>query len=109
MTQTQKLVMTPKLQQAIKILQMPRLELVQYVSQQLVENPILEESSDEPEDANADADNETEDETAEAEDELSEADADSETGLLDEVEVAPEADSPAQAALTPILQNQIYP
>lgn len=47
MTQKQTLVMTPKLQQAIKILQMPRLELSQYITQQLTENPILEENYDE--------------------------------------------------------------
>ena len=35
LTQKQMLVMTPRLQQAIKILQMPRLELAQYISQQL--------------------------------------------------------------------------
>lgn len=35
--------MTPQLQQAIKLLQLSRLELVQSVSQELVENPVLEE------------------------------------------------------------------
>ena len=45
--QIQSLVMTPKLQQAIRILQMPRMELSQYITQQLTENPILEESYDE--------------------------------------------------------------
>ena len=41
---TQKLVMTPQLQQAIKLLQLSRLELSQTVSQELLENPLLEES-----------------------------------------------------------------
>jgi RNA polymerase sigma-54 factor len=41
---TQQLLMTPQLQQAIKLLQLSRLELEQYVVQQLSENPILEES-----------------------------------------------------------------
>lgn len=40
---TQKLVMTPQLQQAIKLLQLSRLELQQTISQTLLENPLLEE------------------------------------------------------------------
>ncbi len=40
---SQKLIMTPQLQQAIKLLQLSRLELVQSVSQELMENPVLEE------------------------------------------------------------------
>lgn len=39
----QKLIMTPQLQQAIKLLQLSRLELLQSVSQELIENPVLEE------------------------------------------------------------------
>lgn len=39
----QKLVMTPMLQQAIKLLPLARLELAQLVRQELVDNPILEE------------------------------------------------------------------
>ena len=41
--QTQKLVMTQALQQAIKLLPMARLELVQAIRQELTENPMLEE------------------------------------------------------------------
>jgi len=41
----QQLVMTPQLQQAIKLLQLSRLELVNLASQELQENPVLEESS----------------------------------------------------------------
>jgi len=44
---TQKLILTPQLQQAIKLLQMPHLELSQYLNQELVENPLLEEVHDE--------------------------------------------------------------
>lgn len=40
---TQKLILTPQLQQAIKLLQMPQLELSQSINQELVENPFLEE------------------------------------------------------------------
>ncbi len=40
---SQQLVMTPQLQQAIKLLQMNRLELTQTINQELVDNPLLEE------------------------------------------------------------------
>jgi len=45
---TQQLVMTPQLQQAIKLLQLPRLELLDVIRQELNENPILEEMPDNP-------------------------------------------------------------
>jgi RNA polymerase sigma-54 factor len=41
--QTQKLIMTQMLQQAIKLLPLSRLELVQTIRHELVENPLLEE------------------------------------------------------------------
>ncbi|HTG31519.1 MAG TPA: RNA polymerase factor sigma-54 [Thermoanaerobaculia bacterium] len=47
---SQKLVMTPSLQQAIKLLQMTRMELDTLLTQELVENPVLEESGDITED-----------------------------------------------------------
>ncbi len=40
--QTQSLTMTPQLQQAIKLLQMPNMELSAYLEEQLAENPLLE-------------------------------------------------------------------
>src|SRR5262245_25849671 len=40
---SQRLVMTPSLQQAIKLLQMTRMELETVVAQELEENPVLEE------------------------------------------------------------------
>ncbi len=43
---SQKLVMTPSLQQAIKLLQMTRMELETLLTQELVENPVLEESGE---------------------------------------------------------------
>jgi len=43
---SQQLVMTPQLQQAIKLLQLSRLELADVVSQELQENPVLEESAE---------------------------------------------------------------
>ncbi len=44
--QEQKLIMTPQLQQAIKLLQLSRLELNDMVTAELLENPVLEESVD---------------------------------------------------------------
>jgi len=43
LTQSQKLVLTPQLQQAIKLLQLPQLELAQVLNQEMSENPFLEE------------------------------------------------------------------
>ncbi|MEG6615113.1 RNA polymerase factor sigma-54 [Peptococcaceae bacterium 1198_IL3148] len=45
--QTQKLIMTPELRQAIAILQMSSLDLTQFVEQQLQENPLLEKTVEE--------------------------------------------------------------
>jgi RNA polymerase sigma-54 factor len=39
----QKLILTPQLQQSIKLLQLPQLELTQMLNQELMENPMLEE------------------------------------------------------------------
>lgn len=41
-TQQQRIVMTPKLQQAIKVLMLPQYELCQYVEQEMQQNPLLE-------------------------------------------------------------------
>src|SRR6188472_548465 len=66
---SQQLVMTPQLQQAIKLLQLNRMELAEVVNQELMENPILEELPETPDgeappsqepDINAAADPETE-------------------------------------------------
>ena len=43
---SQQLVMTPQLQQAIKLLQLSRTELVDLVRSELLENPVLEESQE---------------------------------------------------------------
>lgn len=48
---TQKLILTPQLQQSIKLLQLPILELSQNITQELMENPFLEEVTEKvPED-----------------------------------------------------------
>ncbi len=46
---SQKLILTPQLQLAIKLLQLTQLELSQMLSQELIENPLLEELEEEPE------------------------------------------------------------
>src|SRR6188768_3664510 len=43
---SQQLVMTPQLQQAIKLLQLSRMELVDLVRDEMMENPILEDDVD---------------------------------------------------------------
>jgi RNA polymerase sigma-54 factor len=50
---TQQLVITPQLQQAIKLLQLTRLELVDMISQEMKENPLLEEEEEGRESAEA--------------------------------------------------------
>ena len=42
---SQRLIMTPSLQQAIKLLQMSKLDLLQEINQELVDNPALEEGN----------------------------------------------------------------
>ncbi|MFH1278676.1 MAG: RNA polymerase factor sigma-54 [Candidatus Eisenbacteria bacterium] len=58
MLQTQRLVMTPQLQQALRLLQMPTLELQQVLKQELLLNPVLEEVDDLVDDAESDDDRE---------------------------------------------------
>jgi RNA polymerase sigma-54 factor len=49
--QTQKLVMTPELRQAIKVLQLSAIDLAQYVENAMLENPLLEVTEEEHEEA----------------------------------------------------------
>ena len=42
---SQQLIMTPQLQQSIKLLQLSRIELIDTINQELEENPLLEEKS----------------------------------------------------------------
>ncbi len=44
---SQRLIMTPSLQQAIKLLQMSKLDLVEEIQQELTDNPVLEEVTEE--------------------------------------------------------------
>ncbi|MBK5258666.1 MAG: RNA polymerase factor sigma-54 [Thermoanaerobaculia bacterium] len=64
---SQKLIMTPSLQQAIKLLQLSKLELQEVLNQELLENPLLEETAEE---AKAeDTEQETTDQKTDAEEE----------------------------------------
>jgi len=78
---SQRLVMTPSLQQAIKLLQMSKLELEEVLNQEMVENPLLEEEQEDAAEAEAAA-------------ERIEREADGERERLKE----PEAAAPAEAA-----------
>lgn len=49
---SQRLIMTPSLQQAIKLLQMSKLELVEEIQQEMTENPVLEEAIEDAPTAN---------------------------------------------------------
>ncbi|HEY6083935.1 MAG TPA: hypothetical protein VIU63_00985, partial [Nitrospira sp.] len=61
---SQKLIMTPQLQQAIKLLQLSRLELQQSLAQHLMDNPLLEELPSEVEDNEANTSDEQAEESA---------------------------------------------
>lgn len=56
---SQQLVVTPQLQQAIKLLQLSRLELSTLIQKELLENPILEERQSEEDEDQAKADKES--------------------------------------------------
>lgn len=65
LVQTQKLIMTPELKQAIEILQFNSLELNAFINEELLNNPVLEKSSqtaseDAPEKSESDSDEEYE-------------------------------------------------
>ncbi len=53
---SQKLIMTPSLQQAIKLLQLSKLELQEVLTQELLENPLLEETAEDVKQEEAEAD-----------------------------------------------------
>jgi len=63
---SQQLIMTPQLQQAIKLLQLSRLELLDTISQEMEENPVLEEQAA----ALAEEDNKPEGEKEESEQDI---------------------------------------
>jgi RNA polymerase sigma-54 factor len=112
---TQKLIMTPSLQQAIKLLQMTKLELQEEVTQELTENPLLEEQQDgsqetdkpEGEDgAAAEAAGLTEAETPEPEKEKDSFDEiDYESYFQDYMDLSYRPQAPAEEIEAPPLEN----
>ena len=56
LTQSQQLVLTPQLQQAIKLLQLNQLELATMVTQEMEVNPVLEEAAETPTDIEEETD-----------------------------------------------------
>ncbi|MCY3969260.1 MAG: RNA polymerase factor sigma-54, partial [Acidobacteria bacterium] len=94
----QRLVMTPALQQAIKLLQMTRLELEGVLNQEIVENPVLEDGAEE-EDTEEGADTEAAervdgDASADRAEESAKMNGAEEQGVADHPEPADE-DAPA--------------
>jgi RNA polymerase sigma-54 factor len=88
---SQKLIMTPQLQQAIKLLQLSRLELQQSLAQHLMDNPLLEELQEEVE--------ETESATAEEQAEEAAASATTTTDTPEaEASTPEERDSPDEVS-----------
>jgi len=89
---SQKLIMTPQLQQAIKLLQLSRLELQQSLAQHLMDNPLLDELPEEVE----------ENESATAEEQAEEAAASAstptETSETAEASTPEERDSPDEVS-----------
>jgi RNA polymerase sigma-54 factor len=65
--QSQSLVMTPQLQQAIKLLQLPNLELAAYVEHELEQNPLLEQADGAPDEPDSGREEEPEGEVKSAE------------------------------------------
>ncbi|HXY61611.1 MAG TPA: RNA polymerase factor sigma-54 [Nitrospirota bacterium] len=92
---SQKLIMTPQLQQAIKLLQLSRLELVQSISQELIENPVLEEvSADASEDETPEGDSASPSELPASSEQTAEsaAEPDHAAELKSDLEVGPQWD-----------------
>ncbi len=94
--QSQALVMTPQLQQAIKLLQMNNLELTAYVDQELEQNPLLEHD-----DTDGGPDAATEASAGEAQDASAADDGAAGDGTVD----APEAPDSAEVATSETLHD----
>ena len=76
--QSQSLVVTPQLQQALKLLQLSNLDLIGYLEQELEQNPLLEQAPEDdptPGDAPSSGDGEAPDEASGGEEPASTADA----------------------------------
>src|SRR3954464_6540595 len=87
--QTQSLVMTPQLQQAIKLLQLSNLEVAAFVERELEQNPLLERDDADPGPAEPGAEPTPTDATP----------ANQERPLLDSVDGTPAVNGAAEAPL----------
>jgi RNA polymerase sigma-54 factor len=84
---SQKLIMTPSLQQAIKLLQLSKLELQEVLNQELLENPLLEETAEEAKAEETEAESADQKTDAEEEAKKSELEAkDKEKDSFDEID-----------------------
>src|SRR6266516_4609657 len=84
---SQKLIMTPSLQQAIKLLQLSKLELQEVLNQELLENPLLEESAEETKQEEAETESqETKNEQADEAKKVEEQEKDKEKDSFDEID-----------------------
>src|SRR3977135_4175268 len=82
---SQKLIMTPSLQQAIKLLQLSKLELQEVLNQELLEIPLLEESAEEAKQEEAEAEAQEKTQTEE-EAKAAEPPAEKEKDSFDEID-----------------------
>ncbi|MCC6350762.1 MAG: RNA polymerase factor sigma-54 [Candidatus Eisenbacteria bacterium] len=73
--QKQSLIMTPRLQQALKLLQVPTLELQQILKQEVLQNPLLEEVDDLAEQEDIERENSADEQNNEEAEEPGEEDA----------------------------------
>ncbi|HEY2830719.1 MAG TPA: RNA polymerase factor sigma-54, partial [Thermoanaerobaculia bacterium] len=84
---SQKLIMTPSLQQAIKLLQLSKLELQEVLNQELLENPLLEETAEEIKQEEAESESqETKNEQAEETKKAEEKEQEKEKDSFDEID-----------------------
>jgi len=93
---SQKLVMTPMLQQAIKLLPLARLELAQLVRQEIIENPVLEEILEEEVDSFDENNNEDEDSFPETSQDSQEQEIDWDSYFQNNVDQGMSADNMAE-------------
>jgi RNA polymerase sigma-54 factor len=84
---SQKLIMTPSLQQAIKLLQLSKLELQEVLNQELLENPLLEETAEEIKQEEAESESqETKNEQAEEAKKVETKEQEKEKDSFDEID-----------------------
>jgi RNA polymerase sigma-54 factor len=84
---SQKLIMTPSLQQAIKLLQLSKLELQEVLNQELLENPLLEETAEEIKQEEAEAESqETKNEQEEEAKKIEATEKEKEKDSFDEID-----------------------